>query len=73
MKKRIVDLVSYLPHFLAEYKEINAALTAENPEFQITWDAAKRVLYNEFIETADEYGISRFENFLKSFRLRKIR
>lgn len=67
MKERIVDLVSYLPHFLAEYKETNAALTAENPEFQITWDAAKRVLYNEFIETADEYGISRFEKLLKIF------
>lgn len=67
MKERTVDLVSYLPHFLAEYKETNAALTAENPEFQITWDAAKRVLYNEFIETADEYGISRFEKLLKIF------
>lgn len=67
MKERIVDLVSYLPHFLAEYKETNAALTAENPEFQITWDAAKKVLYNEFIETADEYGISRFEKLLKIF------
>lgn len=67
MKERIVDLVSYLPHFLAEYKETNAALTAENPEFQITWNAAKRVLYNEFIETADEYGISRFEKLLKIF------
>lgn len=65
MKERIVNLVSYLPHFLAEYKEINITLTAENPEFQITWDAAKKVLYNEFIETADEYGISRFENLLK--------
>lgn len=67
MKERIVDLVSYLPHFLAEYKETNAALTAENPEFQITWNAAKRVLCNEFIETADEYGISRFEKLLKIF------
>lgn len=61
---REVDLVSYLPLFLAEYKEIHAALTAENPEFLLIWDAADRVLQNEFIATADEYGISRFEKML---------
>lgn len=61
---REVDLVSYLPLFLAEYKEINAALTAENPEFLLIWDGADRVLRNEFIATADEYGISRFEKML---------
>jgi len=62
---REVDLVSYLPPFMKEYKEVSAALNAENPEFSIVWKAADRVLYNEFIATADEYGISRFENILK--------
>ena len=61
---REVDLVSYLPPFLAEFKEISVALEAENPEFVLVWNAAERVLYNEFIETADEYGISRFEKIL---------
>lgn len=61
---REVDLVSYLPPFLAEFKEITVALEAENPEFVLVWNAAERVLYNEFIETADEYGISRFEKIL---------
>ena len=66
-RERKVDLVSYLPPFVAEYKEINATLTAENPEFEIAWDAANRVLYNEFIATADEYGISKFEKILNIF------
>lgn len=61
---REVDFVSYLPPFMAEYKEINLALEAENPEFVLVWKAADRVLYNEFIATADEYGISRFEKIL---------
>ena len=61
---REVDLVSYLPPFLAEFKEIAVALEAENPEFVLVWDAAERVLQNEFIETADEYGIARFEKIL---------
>lgn len=61
---REVDLVSYLPPFMAEFKEIAVTLEAENPEFVLVWKAADRVLQNEFIETADEYGISRFEKIL---------
>ena len=34
---REVNLVSYLPPFIADYKEINIALTAENPEFALVW------------------------------------
>lgn len=62
---REVDLVSYLPPFMAGYKEIDVALEAENPEFVFVWKAADCVLKNEYIETADEYGISRLENVLK--------
>ncbi len=61
---REVALVSYLPPFIAEYKETNITLTAENPEFVLVWKAADRALKNEFIATADEYGIGRFEKIL---------
>ena len=61
---REVELVSYLPEFLAEFKEISTALETENPEFTLVWNAADRTLHNEFIETADEYGLSRFEKNL---------
>lgn len=62
--KREVDLVSYLPPFIAEYRETKAALKAENPEFKLIWEATEKVLKNEFIETADEYGITRYEKML---------
>lgn len=62
---REVDLLSYLPPFLQEFKENRETLEAEDPEFIIVWHGADRVLKNEFIETADEYGISRFERILK--------
>ena len=62
---REVDLLSYLPPFLQEFKENRETLEAENPEFVLVWNGADRVLKNEFIETADEFGISRFENILK--------
>lgn len=55
---RQVDLLSYLPPFLQEFKENRETLNAENPEFILVWNGADRVLKNEFIETADEYGIS---------------
>ncbi len=62
--KREVWLLSYLPAFLAEYKETAAALQAADPEFALVWEAADKVLYNAFIATADEYGIARFERLL---------
>lgn len=61
---REVDLVSYLPEFMQEYKEPVSALEGENPEFSMIWKAADRIAYNRFISTADEYGISRFEKML---------
>ncbi len=64
---REVDLVSYLPPFMTEYQEINATLNAENPEFKIVWEAADQTLKNEFIATADEYGLSRFERILRIY------
>lgn len=66
---REVDLVSYLPSFMENYREPVAALEAENPEFNLVWTAADKVLRNRFIATADEYGISRFEKMLGIYPL----
>ncbi len=60
-----IDLKEYLPPFLREYKELRAVMETENPELEAAWKAAQRVLDNEFIETADEYGIARFEKLLE--------
>lgn len=65
--KKETDLVSYLPFFMQVYKEPAAALEAENPEFNLLWEAADRMLRNHFIFTADEYGVSRFEKMLGIF------
>lgn len=59
-----VNLINYLPPFMAEYREISETLSAETPEFILTWKAVDRTLKNMFIESADEYGISRFEKLL---------
>lgn len=62
---RDVSLLAYLPPFMQDFTEIAATLNAEDPEFVIMWDSADKVLKNQFIATADEYGISRFEKILK--------
>ena len=62
-----VDLVSYLPPFMQEYKALAQTLEAENPEFALLWEAAGRVRKNAFVATADEYGIGRFERILGIF------
>lgn len=61
---REVDLVSYMPPFMADFKEITATLKAENPEFILIWKATDWILKNEYLETADEYGISRLEKIM---------
>lgn len=61
---REVKLSGYLPPFMREYREMCAALDAAEPEFILVWKAADRTLKNEFIETADGAGLSRFENLL---------
>lgn len=61
---RNVELVSYLPPFMQDFKELRSALESENIEFSLVWNAADKALSNEFISTADEYGISRFEKML---------
>lgn len=58
------NLIEYLPPFIAQYGEIAAALNAENPEFNEINAKIGEILDNEFIGTADEYGLSRFEEML---------
>lgn len=53
-----------LPRFLLDYREIGAVIGAEEPEFKQLWDAAGSALYNQFIGSADEKGIDRFEKLL---------
>ena len=77
---REVELVNYIPPFMQVYKEPIETLKAEKNEFTMLWKATDKVLYNRFISTADEYGISRFENILgiypnanESLETRRIR
>ena len=58
------NLLSYLPPFMADFLEIRTALEAENQEFDLVRNEIQRILQNSFIDSADEYGINRFERML---------
>lgn len=61
---RDVDLIKYLPLFVAEYEEIQQITEAENPEFRLAIKEVTQAKENQFIISADEEGISRFEKLL---------
>lgn len=60
------QLINYLPEFLREVREYKAILTdAVQPEIDELHKNIERILNNQYIETADEYGVSRWEKMLK--------
>ncbi len=61
---REVDLVNYLPDFLQSYKELTAALQAQDSEIQRMEDITETIKNSSFILYCDIWGIERFENML---------
>lgn len=61
---RQVDLISYLPQFIKDYREIKHITDAENPEFQMLSDKTEVIKDNQFIITCNEIGIGKFEKLL---------
>ena len=61
---RQTNLISYLPQFVQEYREIKQVMIGETPEIQILEDETEIIKNNQFILTCDEVGIKRFETLL---------
>ena len=59
-----VNLLSYLPDFMQEYREIRRIMESEEPELKLLWELLKNVFNNQFIQYCDEEGISKFEEML---------
>nr|DAM28936.1 MAG TPA: tail protein [Bacteriophage sp.] len=67
MMVRDVNLKRYIPQFMQKYNELTETLDVENSEFLLIWQAADKILHNQFISTADEYGIRQYEKILGIF------
>ena len=59
-----VDLLSYWMPILRGLKEFKEIAKVEEIELKLILEAIDRTLDNMFIETADEYGIKRFEKMM---------
>lgn len=57
-------LIDYLPHYVQEYLEMQKIMEAEQPEFDLAWDAVEGVFNDQFIMDATERGVSRWESML---------
>lgn len=61
---REVNLLSFLPEFVQEYREIKHVMNSEQPEIQKLEDETEIIKNNQFILSCDIDGIARFENLL---------
>lgn len=58
------QLLNYLPPVLRVVQEFQTINGANEPEISLAWDALSRVLANQFLEDADEYGVAIWEKEL---------
>lgn len=58
-------LINYLPFVVRDYAEFKGITGAEQPEFELAWAAADDLLSNQFIHTAGNLGLSRWEKILE--------
>ena len=65
--EHIVELIKYLPQFVADYKEMKAITDVEDPEFNLFWEMLRKSINKQFITTCDEQGIDKFEKMLKLY------
>jgi hypothetical protein len=57
-------LINYLPYVVRDYAEFQGIAGAEQPEFENAWAAVDDLLDNQFITTAGNLGLSRWEKIL---------
>lgn len=60
-------LIDYLPPVLQEVEDFKVINAANEPEISLAWDALALVMANQFLEEADERGVSVWEKELKIF------
>lgn len=57
-------LQEYLPAFMTKFREMNALLSTENPEFDLMQENLQRISDDLFVETASEEAITRYEKIM---------
>lgn len=58
-------LINYLPYVVRDYDVFKAMMEAEQPEFETAWASVNDLMNNQFISTAGNMGLSRWEQILE--------
>lgn len=58
------ELIEYLPEFMREYREIKVICEKEQKQIESLWREVEKIWDNQFIETADERTITKWEQML---------
>ena len=61
---KTADVLSYLPPVFSEVYEMQAAAQGENSELNLLWQGAEDLMNDQFISSATENGVSRWEKML---------
>lgn len=62
-----MNIIEHIPHFLREVREFKSISNIEKSELGRLKTEIETVLNNQFIKTADENGLLRFESFIESY------
>lgn len=57
-------LINYLPYVVRDYDVFKAMMEAEQAEFETAWASVNDLMNNQFIATAGNTGLSRWEKIL---------
>ena len=61
MERKLID---YLPYVIRDYAEFQGIMGSEQPEIEKAWNTTDDLLDNQFIPTAGNMGLSRWEKIL---------
>ena len=66
MERKLID---YLPYVIRDYAEFQGIMGSEQPEIEKAWNTTDDLLDNQFIPTAGNMGLSRWEKILGITRI----
>ena len=64
MFNKNVDILNYLPQIMQQLEQFKQIANAENPEINTLWTAIEDLLNNQFVVSANEDGIAKYEALL---------
>ena len=64
MNRDNIDILDYLPDVIKDVTEYQEIANAENPSINSLWENHRKTFNNQFINTLDEQGCTRWEKML---------